>query len=146
MGRLTPLKVSFVSLFRSERGSWSLIGMLASLVIMMVLAIILLRGPEAFTGNNSGSGSGALSPTAGVGGAIAARNRAKDTVCENNLQQIRLALQMAGVSEEGYPQSLQVLTQQNPGLQMNCPVGGEQYQYDSSTGKVSCVHPGHERF
>jgi hypothetical protein len=131
---------------RSERGSWSLIGMLAALVIMMVLTLILLGGPQALTGGKKGgSGGGMLGNIEGAGGAVAVRNEARETVCANNLQQIRTALQMAGTNEEGYPQTLQELAQANPGLQIVCPVGGEPYNYDPTTGKVSCVHPGHER-
>jgi len=29
---------------------------------------------------------------------------------------------------------------------LKCPVGGEPYQYDPSSGRIWCIHPGHEKF
>jgi len=63
------------------------------------------------------------------------------TSCAGNLQQIRMAIQMATQK----PHSLSDLTNKNPTLQMTCPVGGELYKYDPSTGQIGCVHPGHQK-
>lgn len=136
------------SLYANEHGSYSLIGLLAGLVITMVLALILLGGPEIFSGGKSGSGpAGSAGIGGGVGGAIAVRNEAQEVTCKNNLQQLRLGIQMVTQNAEGTPpQTLEEVAQANPGLKIACPVGGEPYQYDPVTGQVTCVHPGHERF
>jgi len=130
---------------RGEGGWLSLLGLLAALVIMALLAIYLLGGPEAFRRGGTG-GKGTLPGLGGVpGGAVAVMGEAKEEVCRNNLQQIRYALQMALGSEEGSPSSLEELARAHPGLQLRCPAGGETYQYDAGSGRVWCPHPGHER-
>ena len=131
----------------AERGSFSLIGMLIALVIMLVLTLLILGGPQIFSRNKSGAGGGVMGAVGGTaGGAVAARNEALEVTCKNNLQQLRAAIQMFAANGEGNPQSLDDLARANPGLQLNCPVGHEPYQYDPAAGQVRCVHPGHERF
>ena len=123
--------------------------MLIVIVIISILAIYLLGGPGMFGNNDTGTDpkSEPTGISGGVGGAIGARNKALDTTCRNNLQQLRTAIQIASSYNEGYwPDNLESVAQSNPGVKIACPVGDEPYQYDSSTGKVWCVHPGHERF
>jgi hypothetical protein len=128
----------------SAEGGWfGLLALLLTVVIMVILATYLLRGPGALSPGNAGGG------VAGgeVGGIIAAKNKAKGVVCRNNLVQLRDALAMAGTDEEGNrPATLEDLAKNTPGLALKCPVGGEPYQYDPSTGRIWCIHPGHENF
>ncbi|NIM05032.1 MAG: hypothetical protein GTO55_03530 [Armatimonadetes bacterium] len=121
---------------RGEEGWVTLVGMLITIVIIGVLAVYLLKGPGAFSKDGE----------AGPGTVVAAKDEAKEVACRANLQQIRMALQMPQMGQEGNPASLEQLLQVTPGLQLKCPVGGEPYDYDSATGSARCVHPGHERF
>lgn len=73
----------------------------------------------------------------------AAMERAREVECQNNLQQLRAALQMAR-AEGNNPPDLAALNL-GEGL-LTCPVGREPYRYDPQRGQVSCPHPGHERF
>jgi prepilin-type N-terminal cleavage/methylation domain-containing protein len=68
-----------------------------------------------------------------------ALQKAESTNCLNNLQQLRQAIQLY-VSDNGtYPPSLEALNL--PGM-LTCPVSGQPYRYDPSTGTVSCpTHP-----
>jgi hypothetical protein len=126
-----------------EGGWFSLLALLLTVVIISILAVYLLRGPSGLQ-----PGGGVAGETGGrLGGALAVRDQAKDVVCRNNLQQLRLALQMAGTDEEGNrPATLEDLAKSNPGLALTDPVGGEPYQYDPTTGRIWCIHPGHEKF
>jgi hypothetical protein len=151
MERFATGRIGLRSVLAGQRGSWSLIGILASVAIMMILTLILLGGPGALTGkpgkngaSNAGGAALGLGNIEGAGGAIEVRNAARKTVCANNLQQIRLALQTAGGGEQGNPATLEDLKKSVPGLQITCPVGGETYGYDPSSGRVWCVHPGHQ--
>jgi len=125
----------FVLLRRDEGGWLSLLGLLLALAIMAILAVILLGGPQS-AGPGGRSGPGPL---------VAAKGEALKLACQNNLQQIRTAIQLREGNQEGKPASLQEIAQSVPGLQLKCPVGGEPYQYDPNTGRVWCIHPGHER-
>ena len=71
---------------------------------------------------------------------------ARGTVCTSNLQQVRAAIQtlQIGDEQERFPQSLTEL--KLPSEFYACPDGKEPYPYDPNTGRVSCVHPGHEKF
>jgi hypothetical protein len=138
----------------NERGSWSMIGILISVAIMLILTIILMGGPQIFSAKaklpdvnspNFGNQRGGIS--GGVGGAIAVRNRALDERCADNLRQLRQGIQINFNSVDNkYPASLADVIQVSPGLSATCPVGHEPYSYDPSNGSVKCVHPGHEGF
>jgi hypothetical protein len=69
---------------------------------------------------------------------------ARNVECRNNLQQLRMVIQMA--SSGHLPQTLEEVKQSNSGVEIVCPFSGEPYQYDASTGRVSCLHSGHEKF
>jgi hypothetical protein len=76
------------------------------------------------------------------GGAIMT---AKDQACASNLQQVRQGLEAAKLSNgDSNPSDIK-----DAGIGDSfyvCPVGGEPYVYDPSTGQVHCPHPGHEKF
>jgi prepilin-type N-terminal cleavage/methylation domain-containing protein len=91
-------------------------------------------------------GKGGVDPATGKR-KVTPITRARDTECQSNLNQIRLSLQTAQIGQEDenqFPTSLQEL--KLPAGFTNCPDGKEPYQYDSQTGRVRCVHPGHDRF
>lgn len=133
---------------RAEGGWFSLIALLLTVVIIVILATYLLRGPAGLQPVTGGDEAGSAGETGGrLGGALAVRDKAKDIVCRNNLQQLRMALPMAGTDEAGNrPATLEDLAKNTPGLVLNCPVGREPYQYDPAAGRIWCIHPGHEKF
>ena len=91
-------------------------------------------------GAQNPAGPGGGSPATTLGGA---KQRAGDTVCRNNLSQLRAAISIQAGTTGVNPPSLDGL---QAGVSSSCPVGGEPYEYDSATGKVTCVHPGHEGY
>ena len=120
-------------LYKSQRGFFTLIGLLVVIVIIgIMMAMYGLPG-----GTGTGAGGGATTVAGG------AKERAQDVVCRNNLNQLRAAVGIFTSTGQGYPPSLESL---NAGVPLTCPVGEEPYQYDFSSGKVSCLHPGHESF
>jgi hypothetical protein len=120
----------------SERGQLTLIGLLLVIVILGILFAIMYGG----------GGGGGISP-AGGGRAVTtlggAKRRAQDAVCRNNLSQVRYAISVYQSTGGGNPPSLESL---RVGVPLACPVAGEPYQYDASSGTVRCVHPGHEAY
>src|SRR5690349_7746374 len=112
------------------RRAFSLVEILVVGIIIIALAAWLF--PKFLSSTKSAAGKTIDSPI----------QRAKGVECTNNLQQIRQALQMSGMSEEK-PQSLQEL-RGIPASMFKCPVGGEHYRFDPQTQKVMCPHPGHE--
>lgn len=70
--------------------------------------------------------------------------RAKGVQCEENLRSLRTMIsgEQAASEDGAYPRTLAAV----PGAYrvLNCPTGGEAYEYDATTGQVHCVHPGHE--
>jgi type II secretory pathway pseudopilin PulG len=121
---------------RSERGFLTLIALLVVIVIIGILFATQMGGLGG--GGSSVPGE----PGTMLGGAV---NRADATVCRNNLNQLRSAIAIYQANNGAFPPSLEAL-QSNVSLALTCPVGGEPYQYDATTGQVHCVHPGHEGF
>jgi len=118
----------------NERGSWSLIGLLITVVIGLVLVLMFL-GPQSKSGRG---------PHTTAGKAI---EMAKDTECKSNVQQIRSAILAYRSENEAAPASLADLKlgTANPEF-FKCPVGHEAYVYDAATGTIHCPHPGHENY
>jgi len=123
-----------------QRGN-TLVGTLITITIMAILAVALFKGSGAFGGESkSPRKDGKGTTTMGL-----AELSAKDTVCRSNLTQVREALQISeSANEEKYPENLE--DTKLPKEFYSCPLGKEKYLYDPSTGKVSCPHPGHEKF
>jgi competence protein ComGC len=115
-----------------ERGFFTLIGLLLVIVIIGILM--------AMYGMPGGGGSSSGTPISIAGGA---KERAQDVLCRNNLQQLRAAITIYQGNSQSLPPSLESL---NAGVTLTCPVGGEPYDYNPSTGQVHCVHPGHESY
>jgi hypothetical protein len=64
------------------------------------------------------------------------RQAAESVECRNNLSQIRAAIQMRTTTDETFPASLNELGL--PASMLVCPVSGQPYQYDPTTGQVRC--------
>lgn len=118
----------------AQRGYLTLIALLVVIVIIAILFSLYGGGPSA-GGGAAGTGGTVL------GGAI---DRARGVTCRNNLQQIRAAISTySGMNDGSFPPSLDTL---QLGVPLQCPEGGEPYQYDPTTGQVHCLHPGHQSF
>ena len=113
-----------------RRGFFTLIGLLAAMVIMAILVVLYLGGP-----GGGGVPAGGMRTTPG-----AAKESAQSVVCANNLTQLRTAIDIYQGMHGSYPRSLEEL---ETGIELTCPVGGEPYEYDAQTGQVRCPHPGH---
>lgn len=127
---------------RSRQRGEGYIGLLVA-VLMIVLGMVLyfrLQKPDPVPTRPGG-------PTTVVGQSI---EKGTERDCQNNLQQIRLAITMVRdqAGEQGPPPAtLQSLQSQGIGPQMlKCPVTQQPYQYNSQTGVVWCPTPGHEKF
>ncbi|HZO89496.1 MAG TPA: hypothetical protein VFB38_14305 [Chthonomonadaceae bacterium] len=110
-------------------------------ILVVVLLLVLIGGGLAYF--YLGHGSAGKKPGDIVHTPI---TRTNDVVCQNNLSQIRMSLQMQHDSDPDgkYPASLSEL--RLPSEMLSCPVGHEPYQYDPTTGQVHCMHPGHENY
>ena len=119
----------------------TLVGTLITITIMAVLAVALFKGSGAFGGQSAPARKdGRGTTTMGL-----AELKAKDAVCQSNLGQVRMALQIAqSNNDEKYPETLQET--KLPTEFYKCPLGKESYIYDPATRKVFCPHPGHEKF
>lgn len=124
-----------------QRGQ-TLIATLIAVAIVLILAVVLLKGYVG--GLNGGPSPRKDNLGATVPGLV--RLDAQDQVCQSDLGQVRAAIQLFHNSngDEGYPAKLEDL---KIGANFyRCPVGGEAYVYDPTTGKVHCPHPGHEKY
>jgi hypothetical protein len=139
---------------REPRGSWSLIGLLAVAVIIGVVIYIELGNYLSTVQRATGPATGVagIAPNDGSQGGSGQGQTpmgvARDVECRNALDQMRKAIAMhRAQSDEGPPANLEALTSEGiPREWLVCPVGKEPYRYDPQTGRVWCVHPGHENF
>ncbi|HVL39864.1 MAG TPA: prepilin-type N-terminal cleavage/methylation domain-containing protein [Fimbriimonadaceae bacterium] len=121
----------------STRG-FTLISTLVTIALILVLVVVYTTGGfGGRSGSTRADGKGTTVPGA-------ARMKAFDTQCKSNLGQVRQSLQLAATLDEPYPATLQE-TRLGDGF-YHCPIGKEPYQYDPSTGRVACPHPGHEKY
>ena len=119
----------------------TLVGMLITIAIMALLAVVMFKGSGAF-GAKTGPGRKDGKGTTVMGQAEWA---ARDTACRSDLIQLREALIIAqSNNDEKFPEN--ILDTKLPKEFYKCPVGGEKYVYDPATGKVTCPHPGHENY
>lgn len=124
-----------------RRRGQTLVATLIVIAIMGILAVAVMR-PWAVGGTSKPARKD------GLGNSVPGLTKLKadDTVCMNNLSQVRMAIQIARTNaDDQAPASLSDL----PGLpkeMLACPIGHEPYQYDPATGTVRCIHPGHEKY
>jgi competence protein ComGC len=115
--------------------AFSLVEILVVLVILMVLAAFLL--PNYLGGAKDAKGRKVEAPI----------QRAHSVECKNNLSQIRQAYTMATTTDENRPQSVADLRTYGVSDSISkCPVGKEPYRLEPQSGRVGCVHPGHEQY
>ncbi|MBE9566603.1 MAG: hypothetical protein IMF16_07620, partial [Proteobacteria bacterium] len=82
-----------------RRGFFTLIGLLAAMVIMAILVVLYLGGP-----GGRGGPAGGTRTTPG-----AAKESAQSVVCANNLTQLRTAIDIYQGMHGSYPRSLEEL-------------------------------------
>ncbi len=125
---------------RSQAGQ-TLVASLIVIAIIMVALVVMFKGNAAFGGKPENSRKDGLGTT--VLGQT--RYAAKDDVCRSNISQLRQAIEVFESTNDDHPP--QSLTETKIGNDFyQCPIGHEPYQYDPATGKVHCVHPGHETY
>ena len=123
----------------NQRGN-TLVGLLVTMVIMAMLAMVFMYGSGTFGEHKSARKDGKGTTIPG-----AAEMAAQDTVCRSNLNQVRQGLMIQqGGDDTSHPDSLAVLN--FPKEVLHCPIGHEAYVYDPTTGTVHCPHPGHEKY
>lgn len=116
-----------------------LVGILVSIAILGVLMAVWLYYGTGGASSGSGASNPAAPPPASRVGEV--RQAAESVECRNNLSQIRAAIQMRTTTEDTYPASLNELGL--PATMLACPVSGQPYQYDPTTGQARCTTPGH---
>lgn len=134
-----------------RRRGMGALSLVISAVIVLALMFVFFK---AMPGGGKGGeklipGSEQLQRRPGQSIPEAAIDKAKGVQCQNNLRQVRLALQMAAGEEEARPAALfQLSPRYVPAEMLSCPVSGQPYSYDPTppTGKVWCTAPGHEQY
>ena len=118
----------------------TLVGLLVTIALMGLLAVVLFKGSGAFGAKMSSRKDGKGTTVLGQ-----VQYDAKDTVCRSNISQVRQALMIAqSNNDEKFPASIEDTKLGNDFYK--CPLGHEKYIYDPTTGKVTCPHPGHEKY
>lgn len=122
-----------------QRGN-SLVGILAAVAILILATLYFTVGPKFMGGKSTARADGKGETV--IGQSV---YRAKDSVCMNYLGQLRQSIAIQSDPVDGTkPASLE---ETRLGSEFyKCPVGKEAYQYDPETGKVWCVHKGHEKY
>jgi len=123
-----------------ERGFLTLIALLVVIVIIAILFATQFGGRPSATPGAPAQSGGRGGPQTLLGAAV---ERADSAVCRNNLSQLRAAIGVYQANTGSNPLSLADL---QANLRLNCPVGGEPYQYDPTSGAVHCTHPGHQSY
>lgn len=119
----------------------TLIEILVVMCIISVLAGAMYGGARVFGMNGkSARKDGKGTTTLGL-----AKLSADDTVCQSNIAQVRLAIQVAQTNGDDKPPAT-ITELKLPKEFESCPLGKEPYVYDPATGKVKCPHPGHEKY
>lgn len=66
----------------------------------------------------------------------------KESVCKANLRIVRESIEMYRSVQEDYPPDLDALVPEylKSGDCLYCPISGDRYEYDPSTGEVNCPY------
>jgi len=125
----------------TNKGNWTLIGMLLAVAIVFIVAAMMFTGGNMSTVKKDSSLVDQHSSKQTTYGK--AMDKAKGEDCRQRLNQVRTAIQneKAMSTTEGNPKSLNNLGLA-PGY-LKCPVSGQNYVYDPATGAVRCPYPGH---
>lgn len=124
---------------RRIRGN-SLVGMLAAVAVLILATVFFVTGGKFMGGNSTARADGKGETLIGQ-----SMYRGKDAKCMSNIGQVRSSISInTDPVENTFPQSIE---ETKLGQDFyKCPVGGEPYEYDPTTGKVRCVHKGHEKY
>lgn len=113
----------------------TLVATLIVIVIIAILAVTLLGGDGK---SARPDGLGRTLPTQ-------VKLKAQDDACMSNLGQVRAAIMIARSNADDAPPA--DLSETGLGADfLKCPIGGEPFRYDATSGTVSCPHPGHEKY
>jgi hypothetical protein len=117
---------------------------------LLVLAVIALfagcgkKAADSSTSATTASDSGGIHVGPGAesipGKAI---EKAESTACQAQIKQVRDSIRM-DIDSTGKPPAS--LDQGATASISKCPVSGQPYVYDPTTGSVHCSTPGHEKF
>ncbi|MES1227214.1 MAG: prepilin-type N-terminal cleavage/methylation domain-containing protein [Armatimonadota bacterium] len=121
-----------------KKRGFTLVAILVVVAIIAILVIVMY---------GKGAGTTTAARPDGKGETIIGKSlyAAKDDVCRNDLSNLRASIAINTDPIEGTKPAK--LEDTHLGSQFyKCPVGGEPYNYDPKTGKVSCPHPGHESY
>ena len=123
------------------RNGGSLIGSLVGLLVLIGAAAFYFSGGFGKKDPENARPDGKGSTVIGR-----AMLKADDTACKEQVSQVRqLIYASTDHVSDTYPTSLDAVSGLPNGYDI-CPIGEEQYDYDPSTGEVSCPHPGHEEY
>ena len=112
-------------------------------IIELLVVVVIILGAGYWVATNY------LSPSKKAGKTTVATpmGRAVGVDCQNNLQQIRYAINMYQQSDDKQPAALTDLKSYGVTETLNkCPTSGKPYSYDAAQGKVWCATPGHEKY
>jgi len=129
---------------RSNRGSWTLIGLLVVVaIIVIVVAVKFAGGPMTTADKDKDLLDEASTKKTTVGRAI---DTGKSVACRSQLQQIRAGIEIYKQSSEsgGPPPTLKDAVPNVSTAYFSCPVSGQAYTYDPATGTAAC--PSHPTF
>lgn len=114
-----------------QRPAYTLVEMLVTVAIIAILIGMM----TVYLGGKQGTKKGVESP----------RGRARTVACQNNLNQLAMAMRMAADTEEHAPQDIRAALKNGATEEMlRCPETHQPYRYDPQAGTISCVTPGHE--
>ena len=124
-------------MLRNNHGQiFTIIEIVVVVAIILILANVMLKG---YVGGGKDNNNPVNTP----------KGRAQSVDCMNNLRQIRMAIDMYHQTGEQQqkPTSLADLASSGiSGHVAQCPISLTGYSYDSSTGRVWCTTPGHEKY
>jgi hypothetical protein len=129
---------------RDNRGSWTLIGLLAAVAIVVVLTVVLMGKFGGGTVKDDSKLLDTASQKETTYGRAMDTGRSVD--CREHLNQIRTAVaqEKAMSGTEDNPASLKALRMSVNADYFQCPVTKQPYQYDQASGTVHC--PSHPNF
>jgi len=119
-----------------QRGQ-TLVASLIVIAIILVCVVVFIKGTGGAQPTMKADGRGKTV----LGNA---RATAQDSVCEANLKNCRLALQVQRSTDEEYKPATVAEIAGTAGIS-SCPVGKEPYTIDAN-GNIKCPHPGHGKF
>ncbi len=125
-----------------QRGSWTLIGLLAAAAIVVILvAVFLSSGRMTTVGRDSELLDPASDKSTVVGQSL---DTAKGVACREQINQIRLGIvnYKATSTADSNPPSLKDIGLGVSSSYFQCPMSEQPYIYDPNTATVKCpTHP-----